>query len=362
MELKQRDIQYDYLRTLAVLAIIMVHAIPAETRNFSQWLFSAALTPVLLSFVGIYFMLSGLFLLKSGTEDISKFYWNRLQNIFVPFACYSGIYYWYYKMYLGIERLSWLEHLKAFITELFTGTIPMASHMWFMYVIMALYLCTPFLSRMLKAMSDKELKVFLGLMITVQILCTYLPSLGLDVGGSLQYMIFKGWLIYFVLGYAWKRLNGKGSYLPFALMGIGGFFITIIQKLVTPSFTPGIHDLAPTMMAMSLAIFLFFEFYGNVKVPVLVKIIDFISRHSYSVYLIHYLVLGQFARGMVEKTFIRNYYVPKILCETMLTFLISLLAAWIIDGTIIKCFKKALDQMVVLGKIGKRRSGCGSEK
>ncbi len=342
MGLKKREVKYDYLRTLAVFAIIMVHAVPGETLNYKQWLFSAALSPVLLSFVGIYFMLSGLFLLKSGTEDIPGFYWSRFQTIVLPFVCYSGIYYWYYAIHLGVEPLRWQEHLEVFGKGLLTGTIPMTPHMWFMYVIMALYLCAPFLARMMKAMSDRELKLFLALMVIVQGICTYLPALGLDMGEGLQYMLFKGWFIYFVLGYALKRLYVSSSYLPFAVLGIAGFGITMVQKCVTPSFTPGIHDLAPTMMAMAAAIFMFFEHFGNIKAPFLANVVSFISRYSYSIYLIHYLVLGQAARGLVEKTFLRHYYVPKIFCETILTFLISLAAAWIIDGTIGRLLKKAV--------------------
>lgn len=341
MAFKKREIQYDYLRTIAVFAIIMVHAVPSEAVNSRQWLFSAALMPVLLAFVGIYFMLSGLFLLKSGTEDILAFYWNRFRAVFIPFACYSGIYYWYYKIYLGEDRLRWQDHLADFLKELFTGTIPMAPHMWFMYVIMALYLCAPFLARMLKTLSDKELKIFLVLMLIVQGALTYLPALGLAVGESLQYMVFKGWLIYFVLGYACKRLFHHSRYLPFAVLGIVGFCITMFQKCFTPSFTPGIHDLAPTMTAMAAAIFLFFEIFGNVRIPVLAKAAGFISRYSYSIYLIHYLILGQAVRGLVETTFIRHYYVPRILCETALTFLFSLAVSWILDETIIRLLKNA---------------------
>ncbi|MFT4107581.1 MAG: acyltransferase [Lacrimispora sp.] len=340
MDLKKREIQYDYLRTLAVFAIIMVHAIPSETLNSRQWLFSAALMPVLLAFVGIFFMISGMFFLKTGTENILLFYKKRFHSIVIPFVCYSGIYYWYYNVYLSQEKTGIFEHLSRFIKAFITGTIPMAPHMWFMYVIISLYLCTPFLARMANAMSDKDLKLFLVLMIFVQGMCTYLPSLGLEVGESFQYVIFKGWLIYFMLGYGWKRLYGGRSCLPFAVLGLAGFGVTMFQKIATPYFTPGIHDIAPSMMAMALSIFVFFETFGNVKVPVLTRFAGFVSRYSYSIYLIHYLVLGQLARGLVEKTVIRHYYVPKIFCETAVTFLISLAAAWILDSTVIKVLKR----------------------
>lgn len=351
MEHKKREIQYDYLRALAVFAVIMVHAIPGEAVNSRQWLLSAALTPVLLTSVGIYFMLSGLFILKSGTEDIPGFYWGRFRDIFIPFVCYSGIYYWYYKIYLGPDHLTWKEQLGTFVKEFITGTIPMAPHLWFMYAIMALYLCAPFLSRMLKAMSDKELKLFLALVLIVQACLTYLPSLGLDVGENLGYIIFKGWFIYFILGYACSRLYRKGSYLPFALLGIAGFAITMIQKYFTPSFTPGIHDMAPTMTAMTVSVFLFFEAFGNRRIPVLAEAAGFISRRSFSIYLIHYLVLGQIAQKLVDMTFIRHFYVPKILCDTALTFLISLTLSWILDETVIKLLKRAAGSI----KPGKQR-------
>ena len=61
---KARDPRYDCLRAVSVMAIIMVHAMPVETVSARQWWFNSIMTPFLLSFVGIYFMLSGMFLLE----------------------------------------------------------------------------------------------------------------------------------------------------------------------------------------------------------------------------------------------------------------------------------------------------------
>lgn len=83
--MKEREIKYDFLRAVAVLAIIMVHAIPAVSVNDKQWWFAAVMQPLLLSFVGIYFMLSGLFLLDSATGDITQFYKKRVKVIVIPF-------------------------------------------------------------------------------------------------------------------------------------------------------------------------------------------------------------------------------------------------------------------------------------
>ena len=76
--MKEREIKYDFLRAVAVIAIMMVHAIPAVSVNDKQWWFAAVMQPLLLSFVGIYFMLSGMFLLDSATGDIMQFYKKRV--------------------------------------------------------------------------------------------------------------------------------------------------------------------------------------------------------------------------------------------------------------------------------------------
>lgn len=338
--MEKRQIKYDYLRAIAVMAIVTVHAIPAESANQNQWLFAAAVTPVLLAFVGIYFMLSGLFLLNSGTEDIKGFYWKRLKEIGIPFFFCSPCYYAYY-VYLSRESLdlTWLEHVKAFVHGLLEGTIPQTSHLWFMYVIMALYLCAPFLARMLQAMTDRELKIFLILMVAVQGLCTYMNLFQINVEGSLEYMIFKGWVIYFILGYGLKRLCTRKQTGLFVFLGIGGYGITMFQKIFTPDNLPGIHDLAPTMTAMAACIFILFEFYGDRGPAFLKKAAFFISRHSYTLYLIHYFILHYFVRAAVETSGARHYYLARIGWSAGLTFAVSLAAAWLMDETVFRFLK-----------------------
>ena len=155
-------------------------------------------------------------------------------------------------------------------------------------------------------------------------------------------MIFKGWLIYFVLGYTLKRLYQNSRYFPFLAAGFAGFALTMIQKFFTPGFTPGIHDLAPTMIAMASAVFLFFERYGRVSFPGFTNACGVISKHSCGIYLIHYLVLGQFSAAIIEKTWIRHFYIPKIICLTAMTFFISLVIAWLLDETVMKLLKRIL--------------------
>ena len=126
--MKEREIKYDFLRAVAVIAIMMVHAIPAVSVNDKQWWFAAVMQPLLLSFVGIYFMLSGMFLLDSATGDIMQFYKKRVKVIVIPFLFFSVLYY-LYDVSRSLEVLSWWEYPLEFLRDFLSGTVPMADHM-----------------------------------------------------------------------------------------------------------------------------------------------------------------------------------------------------------------------------------------
>lgn len=341
--MKQREIKYDFLRAVAVLAIIMVHAIPAVAVNDRQWWFAAVMQPLLLCFVGIYFMLSGLFLLDLATGDITQFYKNRIRVIVIPFLFYSILYY-AVDVWFGRVALDWWEYPVEFVRNFLSGTVPMADHMWFMYVIIALYVCTPFLARMFKAMSDAELKYFIVLILVIQTLTNYAGGFGVGLDSVLEYVIFKGWAIYFLLGYALKRLFKREHIWWFVLAGAVGLVLTLFQKKMTPEFVPGIHDLAPTMIAMAAAVFLLFECYGDLKWKTAGSVITWLSCHSYSAYLVHYLILKTISEPFVSQTMVRHFYVPRVVCVTAVTAVLSFFTAWIMDGTVLKWLQSFMEK------------------
>lgn len=345
--MKQRKTKYDFLRGVAILAIITVHAIPANPLSGKQWWFDAAVEPLLLSFVGIYFMLSGMLLLPGADGDITAFYKNRLRAILIPFIFYSAAYYLFYVIRNRISE-QWWQYPMEFVKQILSGTIPMADHMWFMYVLIALYICTPFLARMGKAISDRELRYLVILMLAVQAFITYMGGFGVDVGNGLAYMVFKGWLMYFLLGYAIRRLYQRKYFKWFAAAAVLGLLVTLLQKRFIPGYAPGIHDLAPTMTAMSVGIFLFFESFGEISRKPAVSAVTWLSRQSYGAYLIHYLIMKAFVEGLISKTAVTNFFLPRIVCVTALTAILSFAVSWALNRTVIGWLQRP-------GKLGEGR-------
>ena len=89
------------------------------------------MTPFLLSFVGIYFMLSGMFLLEHGTERIGEFYRKRFITVGIPFLVYGLIYYCYNVHADGVVLPVW-KHAGRYLAQVLTAGLPRAGHMWFM--------------------------------------------------------------------------------------------------------------------------------------------------------------------------------------------------------------------------------------
>lgn len=330
-----RDARYDCLRAVAVVAIIMVHAMPVETHSAGQWWFNSIMTPFLLSFVGIYFMLSGMFILERGTEDIGKFYKKRLITVGIPFLVYGLIYYCY-NIYADGERIGFLLHGERYLRQVVTGGIARAGHMWFMYAITAFYICAPFLSRMVKSMTDQELKFFLLLMLGIHGIEIMGEITGRDMRPWAQFVLYTGWVYYFLLGYGLKRLCRKAQYPIFLILGIGGLVFDVAADRYMSWWVPQNPHKSPAMVLICAAVFLLFEFYGG-KLPLwAAKAGTFISRYGFSIYLIHFLVLNYCVAPVLAPGALNRHYIWGIMVSTAVTFFLSLLCSMAVDHLVVR--------------------------
>ena len=334
---QSREIKYDFLRAIGACAIIFVHSIPPQTNTHFQWWFHSITTPVLLSFVGLYFMLSGMFLLQSKIDGLLSYYKKRFISIVIPFFLYSCLYSCY-DLVKNPQNSSMIHTLFSIITNFLNGTIPYGSHFWFMYTLVALYIFAPYLSKMVQNLSDRELMWLTWSIIVLQGLLTY----GSMFGIYLPTPLFTGWTMYFMLGYALKRLYHFKYYFRFLTLGLLSLFITVVQKRLLPDFSTNIHDLAPTMVLIATCIFLTFEFYGDIHWKPLRKMINIAGRYSFSIYMIHFLILENLSKPLVVSTRLSQMYLPAIVSTFVITYLLSFLVAIIFDHTVVRFFLRPL--------------------
>ena len=210
----ERLIEYDILRVLACLMVIIIHSPMPSTH--ANGLFLSSVSYLMAPCIGIFFMISGALLLPiKNTESFLK---KRFTKILFPTLFWSLFY-----MLVKVQKNGF--ELSVFIQELFS--IPFSPQgngvLWFMYTLSGLYLLSPILSRWIEHSSQKEIRFYLLLWCIT--LCyplfEYFLILQKNNTGILYY--FSGYIGYYVLGYYLKKypscLSGK-VVIPFCVVAL----------------------------------------------------------------------------------------------------------------------------------------------
>lgn len=330
----------DRLRVLAVFLVIGVHTFDmgASLAAKSSMAYRLLSLGSVLALVcnPIYIMLSGALLLGRKTSGLISFYRKRFLTTAVPLFAYYLI---YKAVHGGIQNL-YPRNLPGLLIEIFRGPFEGAPHFWLIYTILSLYLAAPFLSAMLVHLPAGLKKGLVVMIFLSQAAGTYLP--GLHLTSQIRFL-FSGWTGVFLLGNLLMDPDFKTWRKPVAGAGVAGAAVTAAAAFLDWD-TAMFVNTAPTMTLMAAAIFVgFLEMEGRFSVPG--KWFLLVSRHSYSVILIHwyvlyYLVGDRFFTWGVTGSFGWIITVPAV-------FLLSLLLAICYDYVVVFLLHRILSYLTV---------------
>lgn len=86
----QRDVSFDFLRVLACLMVVVMHAQPSTSQESSLWLSisSYATSPC----IGLFFMISGALRLTRPITDYGAYFKGIFRRIVVPVLCWNVVF------------------------------------------------------------------------------------------------------------------------------------------------------------------------------------------------------------------------------------------------------------------------------
>ncbi len=293
----------DAARCCACLLVVVSHVfapICGSMHAYSArvWWFFNLFNSVIRPSAAIYVMISGVLFLGSTREDgYFTFIWKRYAKLFLPFLVWSFIYA-FYETVGNEEPFHWghtaLQILKG----------PTAYHLWFMYMILALYLVMPILRRFVQAATPADLATSLALWIGFLTLKFLAPSYIGD--GPITTLVSYGG--YTVLGYAISKTDyfqksAKGWMALWAgvvlFNAAGTYWLTIKQG--GPLNEKLYFGAAPLVAIQAAAMLVLFKkldrdsvFFSNAWLRAAVQRF---SRHSYDIYLNHVLFIEILASG-----------------------------------------------------------------
>ena len=111
---------YDYIRVLAVIAVIGTHVVQSDTQlsaGSPGWIGLRIAETAFLTCNVLFVMLSGALLLNRGEEPVASFYRKRVFRVVIPMA----VYYMFY-LYMGLYHsgllnpANWLDAGKRFLS------------------------------------------------------------------------------------------------------------------------------------------------------------------------------------------------------------------------------------------------------
>ena len=344
-----RESIYDFIRVISCFGVIMIHA-SIETQGVSGAILQVASRTAL----PMFFLLSGVLVLGSDHEEsIGRFYWKRFVSILVPFMLYGIVYTGWVNQQHEIP-----EHITRADIFVIFREIPNALklnlqemqffHLWFMYAILGFYLVTPFLKTGLRAMSDKMLFSLTIFIIVVMAIRDYLPLINLSIGID---FVVTNWILYYILGYIITRDFMKKWYPFLLIIGFITACLLSVWKYKGIQQTTYFFDLAPHMIVITCGAFAGFMLAEPfiTKCKPLNWVMMRLSRYSFSIYLIHGIILFSFINHHPGL----HYTAGGALLESFIVFLRCLLFALLYDNIVVFNVQRLL--RFVFGRAFSRR-------
>lgn len=313
---KERLINIDLFKIVCIIAVIVIHV--ASYNAFNTEYFDLVLKNFsIINFYNMvarfcvpgFIMVSGMFLLekKPTIKDIFRKYIFRIAVLYCIFsflysviACYKS----------SVDILSFF----------FKGDY----HLWYLYLIIGLYLVTPFLAKIIE---DKNVTVYF--LILALLFSSIIPLVqriinidGIKAAFSLLNVYMPvGYVGYYVAGYFFSK--NKANKILYYILGLLGLISNIIIFQYT-SYYNDIYNsvfLLPGTVFQSIACFLFFKDL-SIK-GTLVPIIGFISKHILGIYLTHIFIIKIIFHYF--PTIIYKYSIISIPLVSVIVFIISFL-------------------------------------
>ena len=315
------------LRVFATIMVILIHTSGGALFHFKDMPQSWWVANIVAGFgrftVPVFVMISGALLLGKEMEYFS-FIQKRFLRVWVPFTLWVIIYVLYHN-YFESKPYSF----QTALTQYFTGGNYLYGHLWFVYMILGLYLITPFLNNWLLKANDSQINILLGICFTMSCII-HLIKRPFEIHIYHDLQNFVGYIGYFVAGYILKnkKLNiNKLWYLfvfiiGYLLMIFGSYFLVKITGKLDMFF----YDyFSPSTFLMSISIFMFFKETFNYDF--LPQIMNPLDKFSFGIYLCHLQIITILSRKF-SINWAWNPPIFGIFLQAGLTLIIAFILIW----------------------------------
>lgn len=302
----QRSVAIDFLRVIAIVAVVCVHSLSVPIISGGGWRIFASAAIGSLSKIGVplFLIITGYLMLDrdySGPK-LKRFLQHNYLPLLVSFEAWACI--------AMIAKLAADPSVSSIVEGLRTMLLigdPFMIHFWYMQMLLGIYLFIPILASFIRSFEQNADK-YIRMIIVVGVVFTFVfPTIQMIynwLGGNSDYEMTLGGftgrgalgILYMLLGYAIKKdlfNSGKHTvHIPLALLslvllwGLSSMELSLTKELflVTAGFFP-----------IALAAFAFANWMIHTSVwhhcPVsFARALQCLAGYAFGIYMVHPLV------------------------------------------------------------------------
>ncbi len=325
-QVKQRDMNFELLRIIAMLLIVALHYIThsglekrLELYSFN-YLFINSMKALAMISVNLYVLITGYYMIKSKI---------KIKKV---------VYIWGLTLFYSIVMLiiSIIFGRKLQIAAIMKSFMPFSSGIyWFVTAYIALYILVPFINKLLLNLNKKQYQLLLIILFIIIVVIksifpdnTYIePSVN---GNHVSWLIY----VYMLGGYVrlhWNRkINKKICLMAPLFIAI---FIAIVRTISGKYFGRNMERLLQSVNVLNfISMMCFFLYFKEVKIRnmKISNIIGKIAPTTFAVYLIHN---NPNFRPLLWRKVMGNFEVVNS-PFLMFHFLITVIGIFLISGVI----------------------------
>ena len=331
-----RDKRYDFARAAACCFVVAVHchAFLLDSGPLVEFTYQLAIVP-LMACNAVFFMLSGRLNLKAheGKAETIAYYRRRARDVLVPMLAL-------FLLRAALQTPPTASDPLAFLKTFALGALYQndASECWFLFDLVGMLAAAPILALATSRMRRFDKGLFLVLGLGYGACCTLSELLGASFAWSYP---FSGFLFYFILG-SFIEDYLKDRKLRVALYVLTALLIPATAVLMLAGGPRSLYSTSPTFVVIAVAMYSLLlsigERFGESSV------VRCIARHSFTVYLIHMLVLTPLLSFIGARPGLPGLL--RWLISTPLVLIVSLGISAVLDALIIDPLKRLFDRLV----------------
>ncbi len=142
-----------------------------------------------------------------------------------------------------------------------------------------------------------------------------------------------GWIIHFCLGYYIDRIRRSDAHKWLYPVGLAGILVNVAGMTFFPGRFKNPTDLTPSFILACAGVLTFLSDKTRVTNPFAMKIIHFLAKHTFFIYLVHYNIVFYVTPVITGRIPVQIRY----FCSVLVTFILSLAIALLLNLMIDPC-------------------------